>query len=817
MTAANESPGHDLVAKVRRKLTLAKLALLWERLWPALWPPAGIIGLFLGIALIDLLPHLPVWLHGLLLVGFAAAAGVFTWRGLARLSFPKATEARRRVEVESGLEHRPLTILDDRLASGRGDAGSESLWRVHLFRTASMLTRIKVGRPRPGLAGYDRMALRAAVALVLVIGVVSAGADATDRLNRALSPNLAQILAAPPAGLELWITPPEYTGVAPLFFTATPEGGATSPVAVPDGSLVLAQVHDGRGQPHLTLGEEVFEFAAVDERSWRTEVPAEATEETTLQLAIRQGRRELAAMVLNVIPDQPPSIDFARDPAGTQRAGLRLEYAASDDYGVEAVRARVTRPDGQATAQNSELELELPIATMAREIGGVSFHDLTAHPWAGLPVEIRLEARDAAGQVGSSEAVTLKLPERLFRHPVAREIIEQRKMLTLAPDIGAEVSDHLSAIASRPERFRNDFAVHLALTAASTRLLLDSATDTLAEIQSLLWDTALRVEDGGLSLAERQLRELQRRLQEALAGENPDAELERLLEELREAIDRFFRAAQENLRRQLEEGGLPEFQTLDENALMLEQRDIESLLDRAQELARMGSRDAARQLLSQLQELLENLRFQPMLGMMPGQQEAQRLLQDLENIGQGQQQLLDQTFRQSQQGGPPQDGGSADSAEQERLRRQLGEAMRRLGEIAGDIPGQLGRAERSMRGSRDSLASGQPGEAIGPQVEALDQLRQGTRAAAEALARELSGPGQFGDSPGQLGRFSPGRDPLGRPVEGNRGYDTGNVNLPDEADLQQAREILDELRRRSGQTTRPLTEREYILRLLRRF
>jgi hypothetical protein len=43
------------------------------------------------------------------------------------------------------------------------------------------------------------------------------------------------------------------------------------------------------------------------------------------------------------------------------------------------------------------------------------------------------------------------------------------------------------------------------------------------------------------------------------------------------------------------------------------------------------------------------------------------------------------------------------------------------------------------------------------------------------------------------------------------------VKIPEEAELQRAREILDELRRRSGQYGRPQMEREYIDRLLKQF
>jgi len=41
--------------------------------------------------------------------------------------------------------------------------------------------------------------------------------------------------------------------------------------------------------------------------------------------------------------------------------------------------------------------------------------------------------------------------------------------------------------------------------------------------------------------------------------------------------------------------------------------------------------------------------------------------------------------------------------------------------------------------------------------------------------------------------------------------------VPNASDLQRARRILEELRRRSGQRSRPVFELEYIERLLRRF
>jgi hypothetical protein len=167
-------------------------------------------------------------------------------------------------------------------------------------------------------------------------------------------------------------------------------------------------------------------------------------------------------------------------------------------------------------------------------------------------------------------------------------------------------------------------------------------------------------------------------------------------------------------------------------------------------------------------------------------------------------------------------GDQADDAQQqEALRRMLGEMMRQMGEGDGDIPQPLGRAERAMRDAVDALNRKAPGQAVGPQTEALDQLQQAARSMAEQMMREMGqGDGQNdinGAPSGRRPNRNADRDPLGRERPGNGHYDDGDVKIPDQADVQKSREILDELRRRAGELFRPEIEREYIDRLLRRF
>ncbi|MGD9868544.1 MAG: DUF4175 family protein, partial [Hyphomicrobiales bacterium] len=91
----------------------------------------------------------------------------------------------------------------------------------------------------------------------------------------------------------------------------------------------------------------------------------------------------------------------------------------------------------------------------------------------------------------------------------------------------------------------------------------------------------------------------------------------------------------------------------------------------------------------------------------------------------------------------------------------------------------------------------------------LDRLRQGTQSLAQQVMQGMAiRLGQGTDAP---------RDPFGRP-ERTQGPDLGtSVKVPDEIDIQRAREILEELRRRLSEPTRPLLELDYLERLLKQF
>jgi hypothetical protein len=115
-----------------------------------------------------------------------------------------------------------------------------------------------------------------------------------------------------------------------------------------------------------------------------------------------------------------------------------------------------------------------------------------------------------------------------------------------------------------------------------------------------------------------------------------------------------------------------------------------------------------------------------------------------------------------------------------------------------------------MRDAKEAIGEGNLDSATQAQSLALDRLRKGAQSMAEQMME--NGEAQAGQGPGNNGR-----DPLGRPDRSNR-PDLGlSVKVPDEIDIQRAREVLDELRRRLGDPSRPGIELDYLERLIKPF
>jgi len=177
----------------------------------------------------------------------------------------------------------------------------------------------------------------------------------------------------------------------------------------------------------------------------------------------------------------------------------------------------------------------------------------------------------------------------------------------------------------------------------------------------------------------------------------------------------------------------------------------------------------------------------------------------------------DRLGENEQDGEGGQQGSLADrqQALRDELNRQQGQlpgAGTPDGEAAREA---LERAGRAMDGAEESLRSDDLAGAIDRQSEAMEALREGMRSLAESLAQDQQNqPGQ-GNTEDEM--RAQNRDPLGRNTGSQGSIGTDEGLLQGEDVYRRARELLDEIRRRSGDGDRPDIELDYLRRLLDRF
>ncbi len=789
--------------RAQRFIALARFSLLWERVWPALWPGMGFIGAYAVMALFGLFLNIPSVLHACLLVALFGAAGFALTQSFADFRFPRWEEAARRIERDSGMAYRPLTESTDRLAAGEGDPLAESLWRAHILWLLASAKRLRLTLPRPGLGQRDPHRLRFLLLAGLVVAFVFAGSQWQQRLAGGLSPSRSPGLMA--VVLNAWISPPDYTGQPPHAIGEEPTGRETSgATTAPQGSILILRVRGTDIEPGLSIRPrpdgKTPEFAKAE-----TGYEAKVVLKSDTHVSVREGGRTLGDWRFAIVPDKTPTIAFAEPPGTGARDTLKLTYKAADDYGVTKAEAHIElagenggQKPGPVVRGLGPVIVELQVPPQAKQFTQTVSRDLTAHPYAGMKITIRLAATDAAGQMGISTTQTMVLPERVFTHPLARALIEQRKVLA-SGEFGAKahVTAVVNALSIAPERFyKDDYKTYLALRTLYWQLRgIKDDKGTLAAM-SFMWDMALALEEGNVASAAEALRNAQQALMDALQRGASDDEISTLMQKLREALGRYLQSLAQNGTSQ---GAPPP------NSTMLKPQDLEQILKAIEDLSRTGARDSARQLLQGLAQLLANLQVTQSREPSEGDKAASDAVQGLSDLMGSQRELLDRTFRSEQGQGKQDNNGLAN--DQKGLKDKLGRIVEGLGQKGVTAPQNLGRAGNEMQNSQQGLKSNQLDDAEHAQKNVLEQLRQG----AEALAKQLMAQsGMNGDKSGN-------EDPLGR-QNGGMGPELGSsVKVPQESELQRAREILQELRKRAAERNRPQEELNYIDRLLKRF
>ncbi len=836
----------DAAARLRRPLLLTRAGLVAERATRAFWPlwsilMAALAALMLGLH--DTLPVEAVWAGAVAALGGTVWAG---WRGARMFRWPGRADAAER--LDRTLPGRPLSAIADTQAIGSGDPASEAVWRAHVLR---MVERTKAARPvAPDLrvSARDPFALRYVALLAFVMALLFGSVWRVASVAEMAPGGGSQALATGPVW-EGWIEPPGYTGRPSLYLNDI----TRQAIEIPEGSEVTIRLYGEVGA--LTLDETV---------SGRTgDVPPATDAAQSFQIT-QGGRLAIEgaggrSWDIAVIPDAAPTIAFDGPVERTPTGEMRQPFRAADDYGVVAGRAEVAldlasvdRRYGLAAdpepREALRFDLPMPIAGERRDFSEVLVEDIAEHPWAGLPVRITLIAEDALGQTGSAGPEAVILPGRRFFDPLAAAIVEQRRDLLWNRDNARRVSQVLRAVSHRPQDIFRSETTFLKLRVALRRLeagvRYDQLSDALVEdTAEALWAIALEIEAGDLASALERLRRAQEQLSEAMRNGATQEEIARLMQELREAMQDYMQ--------QLAEQGQQDNQQMSDMQDMQEitPDQLEQMLQQLQELMEQGRMDEAQALLDQLRQMMENMQVaqgQPGQGQpSPGQQAMEGLaetlrqqqglsddtfgdLQEQFGQGQGQGQQQGQTPGEGQdgQGGQQQGQGQGQGQEgnlaqrqqalRDELRRQQGQ-MPGAGTPEGDAAREaLDRAGRAMEQAENSLRRDDLAGALDSQSDAMEALREGMRELGEQMAQQQGQPGQQGEAMGQADQMGR-RDPLGRETGQNGRIGTDQRLLQGEDVYRRAEELLDEIRRRSGDQSRPSEERDYLRRLLERF
>jgi uncharacterized protein (TIGR02302 family) len=856
---AAQAPLKTLVWPMR----LTFLGLWAERLARAFWPLWSLILTVLAALAFGLQDLGPLaWAQWGGVAAALAALGLFVL-GYRRFRKPTLDDALNR--LDSAMPGRPIAALRDTQAIGTDDPASLAVWQAHQDRIAARAAQAQPVAPDLRLSSRDPFSLRYVALTAFVMAMIFWSFWRVATVS-GLAPGAAEAMPGGPTW-EGWAQPPAYTGKPSLYLNEITAGTLELPTGTrvqirlygPEGELAVAQTI--ADLPPVTAAP--ADPATVPGATPAAAVPAaipgvhDLTVARSGQLAIegRGGR----AWDIAAVPDLAPSITVTGEMGREADGRFKQPFTATDDYGVVAGRVTITldlaainRRHGLTVdpepVEPVVLDLPMPLSGDRTAVEETLVDDLSKHVFANLPVTMVFAAVDAAGQEATSAPHAVTLPGKRFFDPFAAALIEMRRDILWNRVNAPRAVQLLKAMTHRPDGFIRHERAFMYLRVVIRDLEAKEASLSVEDRDRLaedLWNIALMVEEGNLQDAFERLQRAQDRLDEAIRNGASPEEIEELMREMQQALNEYMRELAEEAQRnpgdQQQQGQM--------QGQMMSGDQLQQMLDELQRLMEEGRTAEAAELMEQLRQLMENMEIVQGQGQgqgSPGQEGMRQLGDALRD----QQELSDDSFREMQEGsGQPgeefgengqepgqdqpgqgqegdqegqggQDQGSL-TDRQRGLRERLDDLQR--GQLPGDGTEQgeegrrnLDRAGRAMEEAEEALRRGDLDGALDRQAEAMEAMRDGLQDFGEALAEEQR-ENRDGQGNQEFGSADPnGRDPLGR-EPGDSARIGSDENMVQNDPNMRAQELLDEIRRRSGELARPSEELDYLKRLLQLF
>jgi len=851
--------GEQLLAK---KLRASKLAMFFEDFWLKLWGPFLVAALFMIASLYELWGYLSPLAHRftLAIFCFAALASLYPF---LKLRWPSQKEALKRLDKNTTLPHQPAQAFKDNLDPNLATPQTRTLWMQFKQSLVEKIKQLKVRAPSPNTPSKDPYAMRMVLLLAIATGLFIQAGNWRPLLSKGLT--LPPMTDTSNLRIDAWVTPPAYTEQPPILIS---NGGKKNQqpakkerVSAPENAILTIRIN-GTNADRLSLANNKNPLIKDDQKGTSKAPKQTSTKKTTQEFHIKLKQSGPIKLLLDEIPfaswefdvleDNHPIIGLIDAPTRAQTGALKLKYKVADDYGVIAANAHFENVsiDGKTPAQDKP-EDQRPLGTppvyplnlpeqSTKSGQGETFKDLTRHPWAGLVATLYLSATDEGENTSQSPKLTLQIPAYNFTKPMAKNIIRLRKQLIVAPFESPITAKGLYSLTINKEPFEKDLSLYLGLRTASTRLLNAQTRKEKENIAELLYELARHIEDGDLSQAEKALRAAQDALRKALQENASAKEIQKRIDELRKALKKYMQALAKQQQNQNAQNNNSD-RKKQQNSQNLDQKDLEQMLKTIEELAKLGSKDLANKMLSQMQNMLENMKTDK--NKKNDQNQQAQTAKDLEELGKllrKQQELMDQTFnkrRQKNRQGRQHSQGEASSSQgqpqgqkgelqrgqngqngqnqnqnleeqQLSLQEQLNNLMRQMQRRQGQKNQALENSGNAMGRARRMLKSNDLNNALSEERQALDQLQKGMEQLSQQNGQKTAKGG---------GKKENGNDPAGRP-SGQSGLDTSNTTkIPGKIDIQRAREILQNLQEKMSDPNRAAQELDYFERLLKRF